>query len=121
MLTDDAGTGDMDWREACDEAAATLRDALNWELPERRWEQVAATVEGMAAAVTATSLDALWQTTGQLELCSPLRVATKMGDTPRLPAPKPTLERIGELIDSLTRDGDLKPGDGSGRDSQARA
>src|SRR5450432_2050141 len=111
----------MDWREACDDAVATLSDALSWELPERRWEQVAAIVEGMAAAVTAASPDALWQTIGQLELCSPLRVATKMGDTSRLPAPKPTLERIGELVDSLTRDGDVKPGDGPSRDPKARA
>jgi hypothetical protein len=110
-MTDDAGTGDTDWHEARNEALATLRDALRWELPERRWEQVDDAMDGMATAFAAANSDALWQMTGYLELCSPLRVATRLGDTPALPAPKPTQDRIAEMIDALTRAGDRKPGD----------
>jgi len=106
LVNDSAGTGDTEWRAACDEAQAALSDALVWNLPASRWERVQEAVADMAAAVAAGRLDDLWQTTGRLELCSPVRVVTRLGDTPQLPAPKAVREQIAELIDALTGNGD---------------
>jgi hypothetical protein len=119
LTTDDAGASE--WRAGRDEAREALREALMWDLPAARWEHVSDAVEGMAAAIVARSLAGLRQTTARLELCSPVRVATRLGDTPRLPAPQAARERITEMIDTLTRDQDLKAGDQSGLEPKARS
>ena len=106
MIDDKAGTGGTEWRSAHDEACAALSDALMWNLSAARWEQVQDAVADMAAAVAAASLDDLWQTTGRLELCSPLRVVTRLGDTPQLPAPEAIRDQIAALISALAGDGD---------------
>jgi hypothetical protein len=119
VVTDNAGTSDTRWSAVRGEAVEALRDALVWNLPEPRWTQAGAAIAGMAAAVAAASLEGLRQTTAHLELCGPLRVKIRLGDTPPLPAPKATRERITELIDTLTRD-DKKADDESARDRQPR-
>lgn len=105
VINDNAGSGDIEWRAARDEALAALSDALVWNLSPSRWEQVRDAVGDLSAALSAGRLDALWQSTGRLELCGPLRVSTRLGDTPALPAPKPVREQITDLIDALTEDG----------------
>jgi hypothetical protein len=110
VINDNAGSGDMEWRAARDEALAALSDALMWNLSAPRWEQVQGAIADVAAALSAGSLAALWESTGRLELCGPLRVSTRLGDTPVLPAPKAVREQITELIDALTEDGALKAG-----------
>lgn len=110
MINDNAGSGDTEWRAARDEALAALSDALMWNLSAPRWEQVQGAIADVAAALSAGSLAALWESTGRLELCGPLRVSTRLGDTPVLPAPKAVREQITELIDALTEDGALKAG-----------
>ena len=110
MNNDNAGTGDTEWRAARDEAQAALSDALVWKLPATRWEQVREAVADMATAVTDGRPADLWQAIGRLELCSPVRVATRLGDTPQLPAPKAVREQIAELTDALTGNGDRNAG-----------
>jgi len=109
LIDDKAGTGGTEWRAARDEAAAALSDALIWNLSAARWEQVQDAVADMATAVASASLDDLWQTTGRLELCSPLRVVTRLGDTPQLPAPEAIRDQIAALITAL---GDGPPSGG---------
>ena len=119
MSAGNASNSGTEWHAARSEALAVLHDALGWNLPGPRWEQVQSTVADIAAAVAAASLDALWQTISRLELCSPLRVVTRVGDTPPLPAPKAVRERIAELIDTLAREGDPKVGHEPDRESSS--
>jgi len=119
--TDNAGGSETEWRAARAEALAVLGDALLWNLTASRWEHVRDAVADLAQAVAATSVGALWQAIGHLELCSPVRVATRLGDAVALPAPMAARERIAELIDALTRDGDLKIGDKPGLDPAPRS
>ena len=105
------GNSRAEWRAARSEALVMLQDALAWNLPVTDWEQVQNAVTDMAIAVATTSLDALWQTVSRLEFCSPLRVATRVGDTPPLPAPKAVRDRVTELIATLAREGGLEPAD----------
>jgi hypothetical protein len=110
VINDNAGSGDMEWRAARDEALAALSDALLWNLSASRWEQVQDAITDVTAALSAASLAALWESTGRLELCGPLRVSTRLGDMPVLPAPKAVREQITELIDALTDGGELTAG-----------
>ena len=121
VITGNGGASDGEWCAARDEALSALRDALWWNLPASRWEQLQNIVADMAAAVAAASVDAPWQTTGRLAACGPLRVVTRLGDAPQLPAPQAARERITELIHALIRDGDLKTGHEPGLDPRARS
>ena len=94
--------GDREWSPARDEVTAVLRDVLGWTLTAASWNQVRGAIEEIRAALTGPSPDELWRTAGELELYSPLRVLTRLGDPPALPVPGEIRERIVELIDALT-------------------
>lgn len=94
--------GDAEWFPARDEAIAVLRDALTWTLPDASWDQIRDAIEEISTAVAAVGPDELWRTAGNLELHSPLRVMTRLGEPPALPVPGELRERIVELIDALT-------------------
>lgn len=111
MGTDRAPWEDPDWPEALEEARAVLRAATEWQLREPRWRDVRDATNGVAAAVAAGDLPSLVEAVGQLERFGPLRVATRLGDPPRKPAPPEVRERINELIDALVPDNDPAPGD----------
>jgi hypothetical protein len=105
VIADNVGASDEEWLAACDEALELVSDVLLWKLQESRWEQVLAALAEVAEAVEAGSLDALWRRIADLELCSPLRVPTRLGDTPRLPAARPIRKRAAELTDKLRSQG----------------
>jgi hypothetical protein len=80
-----------------------------------RWAQVAGVVEEIASAAASASPDALWQTTGSLELFSPPRVINRIGGTrgdppTSLPAPMAVRARIVELVDALSPPGQPRLG-----------
>lgn len=79
-----------------------LRDALTWTLPDASWDQIHDAIEEISTAVAAVGPDELWRTAGNLELHSPLRVMTRLGEPPVLAVPREIRERIVELIDVLT-------------------
>lgn len=108
MITDNAG--DREWHAARDEALAALSDVPEWILSAARWEQVREAIANMTAAVSAASPDDLWQTTSVLELCGPLRVAVRLGDTPALPAPKAVRDQVAELVTDLKTDASRQAG-----------
>ena len=119
MGTDGTNQDAAEWPEASLEAGAVLRTAIEWRLVPSRWRQVQDAVEEMEAAFAAANLESLWTAIAQLEQLGPLRVSTRLGDTPREPAPDDVRERINELIHALVRDDGRAPGerDDSGQDS----
>lgn len=121
MIADDVGASDEEWLAACDEALELVSDVLLWKLQESRWEQVLAAIAEVAEAVEAGSLDVLWRGIADLELCSPLRVSTGLGDTPRLPATRPIRVRAAKLTGKLRSQGHPRADDGSDTRSQGTA
>jgi hypothetical protein len=101
------------WRRAGEEAIAVLSAALLWNLPASLWEQVQEAVAGVAAAITKASPDDLWQASEDLDLYGPLRADTRLGDPPRVAAPRAIREQIAELVDTLALELDSEPGRGS--------
>lgn len=101
------------WRRAGEEAIAVLSAALRWNLPASLWEQVQEAVAGVAAAITEASPDDLWRASEDLDLYGPLRAGTRLGDPPRVGAPKAIREQIAELVDTLALELDSESGSGS--------
>jgi hypothetical protein len=118
MGTDGTNWDAADWREASAEARAVLQIAIEWRLVPSRWQQVQDAVKGMEAAFAAANVESVWTAIAQLEQLGPLRVSTRLGDTPKAPAPEDVRERINELIDALVRDDGRTPGErgNSGQD-----
>jgi CATRA-Associated Small Protein len=96
------------WAEACEDALAGLHFALQWELPERRWDEVVSIINDMARALAAHDTDLLVQARSSLELCGPLRVDTRAGGDSREPAPVKTREVAVETIKTLSSAKDSK-------------
>jgi CATRA-Associated Small Protein len=119
MALDGTNWDATDWREASAEARALLRTAIEWRLEDSRWQQVQDAVEGMEASLAAADVESLWNAIAQVEQLGPLRVSTRLGDTPKEPAPEDVRERINELIDALVREDGPAPGDSgdNGQDS----
>lgn len=111
MALDGTNWDATDWQEASAEARAVLRTAIEWRLGESRWQQVQDAVEGIKAALATTDVESLWNAIAQLEQLGPLRVSTRLGDTPKDSAPDDVRERINELIDALVREDPPAPGD----------
>ncbi len=106
MSTNGFGMSDSEWLQARDEATAVLGDVSGWTLSAASWDQVRGAIEEIRAAMAADSPDELWRSAGDLELYSPMRVLTRLGDRPALPVPADIRERIVELIDALTLAGE---------------
>lgn len=107
-------SGEAIWAQTCDEALAILGYALMWELPEQSWEEVWDALGDMARAATDRDADLLTLATGRLELCSPLRSKTRLGDSV-LPAPVRVKERVEETVTTLGKtdaqsDQGIRPG-----------
>ena len=109
-MTDGTRLSDAEWRMACDEALAVLREARGWDLPGPRWGQAAELVAEIAAGLADGSAPALRQATVLLHLLSPIRTAIRLGDPPDLPVARAVRERIADLIDALASDARLAPG-----------
>ena len=107
------------WREACDEAVLTLRDALEWVLPEPSWEHILAAVSEIAQAVAAASPELLFEATSQLELCGPRRIVERLGAADK--APLQAREQITALVQTLTPDSEPTSGDSTRKDAQPRS
>ena len=119
METDGIIWDAAEWREASVEARVVLRTAIEWWLVPSRWRQVQNAVEEMDTALAAANVESVWTAIAQLEQLGPLRVSTRLGDTPKEPAPDDVRERINELIHALVRDDGRVPGERgeSGQDS----
>jgi CATRA-Associated Small Protein len=86
--------------ETRQDALNVLADALEWRLTETRWSLVAEALGMLTAAVRSGDVGAFRHAVYELELAGPGR-ATGFGDTPTVPAPKPVLEEINELIHTV--------------------
>jgi hypothetical protein len=104
---------DDEWQGARGAAVSVLRDMLCWNLQPRRWERVRQVLEEMAAAAAAPGPAALRDTTETLELYSPVRVETRLGDEPYGPVPVAIREQVAELVHTLQPESALGGG-GSG-------
>jgi hypothetical protein len=101
------------WQRARGEAVTVLRDVLGWNLQPRRWERVRQVLAEMTAAAAEPGPAALRDMTETLELYSPVRVETRLGDEPYGPVPVAIREQVAELVDALQPEGALGGG-GSG-------
>lgn len=99
-----------EWQWARGEAVTVLRDVLCWNLQPKRWERVRQVLAEMAAAAAEPGPAALRDITETLELYSPVRVETRLGDEPYGPVPVAVREQVAELVDALLPKGAL--GDG---------
>ncbi|MGW0801612.1 CATRA system-associated protein [Nonomuraea sp. NPDC002799] len=79
-----------------DDVVALLGEALEWELTEAGWANVATAVRRLAASADPAA------DLGHLELAGPIRIVTKYPDQPVGPMPEETRERVNELIHSLS-------------------
>lgn len=102
-------------------ALEVLTDALEWRLPEARWQRVADIVQAMDDALAAQDPVALDQATSDLELAGPVRII-RVGSTSRVPPSPYIRERIDRTRGALdeaaagaARDAD-NDDKGSGRD-----
>jgi hypothetical protein len=82
-------------------ALVILRDAPAWRMSEARWAVVAEAVDGLVTALAVDDAAAFQETFYDLELAGPLR-ATSYGPVPTVAAPERVLERINELVRSLS-------------------
>jgi hypothetical protein len=90
-----------------------LSAVLLWNLPASLWEQMQEAVTDVAVAISETSPDALWQASENLDLYGPLRTVTRLGDPPRVRAPKAIRDQIAELVETLAVEIDSRSGSGS--------
>ena len=102
-----------EWQRARRAAVTVLRDVLCWNLQPRRWERVRQLLAEMAAAAAEPGPAALRDMTETLELYSPVRVETRLGDEPYGPVPGGIREQVAELVDAL-QPGSALGGSGSG-------
>lgn len=110
-MVEGAGSGEVTWNAAREDADSVLRHALDWTLPAGWWDEVASAVADIGQALATTDLDLLLEATGRLELCSPLRTKTRLGDKGNadVPAPKPVRGQIIVVVDKVGRGGKPAP------------
>ncbi|MGD0561195.1 MAG: CATRA system-associated protein [Streptosporangiaceae bacterium] len=113
----------MEWPAVRDEVVAVLRDALGWNVPAARWDQIREVIDDMATAVASAGPesagpDEVRRMAEMLELFSPVRVMTRLGEPPDVPVPEAVRERIAELIDALAPA--AQPDDRTRRDASWR-
>jgi hypothetical protein len=85
--------GDLAWNAAREDALSALDQALQWELPESSWTEVALALRQMARAAADEDEESLSSATAYLELCSPKRTTVKLGG----PITGPASKQIREL------------------------
>lgn len=81
-------------------ALEVLTDALEWELPEARWQRVAEIVQAMDDALAGEDPAALDYATSELELAGPVRII-RVGATSQIPPPPYVRERISRTQHTL--------------------
>jgi hypothetical protein len=82
------------------DALTIVRQIREWEVPEARWNVIAATLATLSAALDAENLKAAAEATIQLELSAPVRLI-RIG-APVQPPPAPVRERLNELVYRLS-------------------
>lgn len=78
--------------------AEVLRQVSQWQLTEGRWGRVDRALSAVERALRSGAEDAIAPAVHDLELAGPLRIRTRVGDPPRVPAPPETRERLNKLI-----------------------
>ncbi len=102
--------------EIFNDAYLAISDAIQWQLPEERWEAIGQILTVMDATIKAGDIAGLAEATAELEVAGPLRL-TRIGGTPIVP-PNPEVRRLlGDLEYVLdppsTRSVQSKDGDSS--------
>ena len=85
------------------EAVDVIEDVLEWELTEARWNEVSRITAVVRAAMEAADAQTFRAAVVDLELFGPHRF-TRLGMTPRVPAPAPLRDQLNELVHSLRAD-----------------
>jgi hypothetical protein len=91
-------------------AVRTLRAALAWKLAPARWNLVAELLDLLAEAAQAGDGALLAAAAAELDQVGPVRI-TRIGSTPKQPAPEPVRERLNHLVHRLSG-----PADGQSAD-----
>ncbi|MFD1930312.1 MULTISPECIES: CATRA system-associated protein [Nonomuraea] len=87
----------------------TLRAIARYRLSEARWARVDTALGAMEEALRAGDRERLARAVRELALIGPVRISTRYGDPPRVPAPEETRERLNRLILTFGADEDEEP------------
>jgi hypothetical protein len=81
--------------------ADTLQDVSRWTLTTGRWNLVSQRLVALADAIGRASEDDVTKALVDLELAGPVRIRTRLGDEPLVPAPLEVRERLNRLVFEL--------------------
>ncbi|MEU7893115.1 CATRA system-associated protein [Nonomuraea sp. NPDC049152] len=82
----------------------TLRAIAGYRLSEARWARVDRALTAMEEALQAGARDRVTRAVQDLALIGPVRISTRYGDPPRVPASEETRERLNRLIFTLSEE-----------------
>jgi hypothetical protein len=83
-----------------EDALTALRLTLRWTMEPERWRKIEALLDSMSTSLAGGDVDRLRAASAKLLFAGPNR-ATKLGETPTVPAPDPIRERVNELVHAL--------------------
>ncbi|MFF2101145.1 CATRA system-associated protein [Streptomyces sp. NPDC058202] len=94
----------MIWDESsrCREALSVLAGVSDWHLAETDWERLREVLGALRMAVADGDSHAVDVTARRLDWFDGSRGPVRLGTVPRTPPPQDVLERIGELVHSLS-------------------
>ncbi|NUK01104.1 CATRA system-associated protein [Streptomyces lunaelactis] len=100
MELSEQGVAGADGAEECNDAAEAVAGIIGLVLTPMGWARVGRALDGLESALRSGNVDVLNAATGQLELATPTRIRTRLGEEGE-PAPHEVLERVNRLVHAL--------------------
>ncbi|WP_405575527.1 hypothetical protein OG317_36530 [Streptomyces sp. NBC_01167] len=100
MELSEQGLAAADCAEECNDVAESLAGIVGLMLTPPGWARVRRALDGLESALRSGDVDVLNAATGRLELATPTRIRTRLGEEGE-PAPHEVLERVNRLVHAL--------------------